>query len=152
MSADGSPVGSCLVPKFDSQSESHPRAICLSLDSCWVAVSGRVNSVTIIDAASLRIVQSLDEHTRYVSAIAFFGDSCKTITGAFDERILHWRIGDWKVAKSIQHVPENGPVGKEEMIVAVAVGRDDDYDRTFSQLMTSSAAHRTGRSFEDKCH
>jgi WD40 repeat protein len=127
MSADGSLVGFCLVPTFHSQSESRTRAICFSSDSRWLAVSGPVNSVTVIDIASRRIMQSLDEHTAYQSAIAIFSDSCKVITGAFDGQKLHWTNGDWKVVKSIQHGPEKGSLRKEEMIVAPAVGGDDEY-------------------------
>jgi WD40 repeat protein len=118
-------------------------------------VSGPVNSVTIIDVGSRGLVRSLDEHTRHVSAIAFFSDSRKMVTTAFDGRILLWTTGDWKIVKSVQHGPENGSVGKEEMIVAVAIGSEDAfvavgfmsgvvgiYDPDFAQPMTSFSAHQ----------
>jgi WD40 repeat protein len=154
MANDGSLVGSCPLPKSRAPTDSHARAICFSRDSRWLAVSGPVHSVTMIDVQSRKFFKSLDAHASHVSTIAFFNDSERMVTGGFDGKLVVWNTRDFQVVKSIQHGVENGQIGKEEMIVAIAIASDDEYlavgfmngvvgiyDADFSQPMTSFAAH-----------
>jgi WD40 repeat protein len=155
LTADGSLIGTCELPKTRHPTDGHPRAICFSPDSRYLAVSGPGNSVTVIEVASRRVVKSLDAHTSHVSTVAFFKSSHKLVTGGFDRKLCVWTTPDFKMVKAIQHGGEGMATGKEENIVAVAIAGDDEYvsvgfmsgnvgiyEPTFAQPMTSFAAHQ----------
>jgi hypothetical protein len=120
LTADGSLIGTCDLPKARNSADGHTRAICFSPDSRYLAVSGPGSSVTVIEVASRRVVKTLDAHTGDVSTVTFFRGSHKLITGGFDRKLCVWTTRDWKMVKVIQH----GGSGKDENIVAVAIAGD----------------------------
>jgi hypothetical protein len=152
---DGGLVGRCELPKPRDRDDGHARAICFSPDSQLLAVSGPGTSVTVIAVPARQVVTALDAHIKPVSTVAFFKKSPQLITGAFDRQLCVWSTHDFRLLKSITHGNEASANGTDDMIVAIAISGDDEYvavgfmngvvgiyEPTFSQPMTSFAAHR----------
>jgi hypothetical protein len=152
--ADGSLVGSCEIPQNARQEESPARAICFSPDGQFIAVAAPLHSITVFEVATRRLVTSLDTHKHHVSSLAFFRDSRTMLSGGFDGKLCVWSVPDFRLHRLVPHGVE-GSVGKEEMIVAIALGSDDEfiavgfmngtigmYDQAFSQPMSSFQGHQ----------
>jgi WD40 repeat protein len=154
-SADGRLVGTCELPRPRSADDGHARAIRFSHDSQLLAVSGPGTSVTVVAVQPRQVVTTLDAHTNPVSTVAFFRKSPRLVTGAFDRKLCVWNTHDFRLLKSIAHGNEAAAGGTDDMIVAIAISADDEYvavgfmngvigiyEPTFSQPMTSFAAHQ----------
>jgi WD40 repeat protein len=151
--ADGSLVGSCEVPRSAGPEDAPARAIAFSPDGKYLAVSSPLYSVSIYDVSTQKHISTLDAHKHHVSTIAFFRDSRRMLTGGFDGKLCIWNVPEFTLAKTVTHGVE-GSIRKEEMIVAIAMGSEDEYiavgfmsgtvgmyEPTFSQPMSTFVAH-----------
>jgi hypothetical protein len=151
--ADGSLVGTLDVPRAHIPDEPPPRCIRFSPTGRYIAVSGPQYILTFIDTSPLRVIGQLDNHKHFISSIVFFKDGTQMLSGGFDGKICVWSVPDLKLLKVVEH-GSAGSVGKDEMIVALSLGSDDEYiavgfmsgvvgmyEPTFSQPMSTFHAH-----------
>jgi WD40 repeat protein len=151
---DGTLVGTCAILRNAQQDEAPARAISFSPDGRYLAVSAPLFAISIFEVATQKHISTLELHKHHVSTIAFFKDGRRMLTGGFDGKLGIWSVPDFKLLKIVPHGIE-GSVGKEDMIVAIAMGTDDEYiavgfmsgmvgmyEPTFSQPMSTFVAHQ----------
>jgi WD40 repeat protein len=152
-SADGSLVGTVEIPRSPHQEDPPPRSICFSPNGRYIAVAAPQYVITVIEVGPLHVIGQLDAHKHHISSIVFFSDGRQLITGGFDGKLCLWSVPELKLLRMIEHGASGGG-GKDEMIVAVALGTDDEYiavgfmsgsvgmyEPTFSQPMSTFLAH-----------
>jgi WD40 repeat protein len=150
---DGSLVGTVTIPRNPASEDAPPRAICFSPDGRFLAVSAPQHAIIAIEVSTLRVVATLEAHKNSVSAIAFFHNGTKFVSGGFDGKLCVWSVPEFKLWRLVEHAT-HGAVTKDEMIVALAVGSDDEYlavgfmngavgmyETTFTQPISTFVAH-----------
>lgn len=153
--ADGSLVGACEILKTNQTNEAHTRSLCFSPDNQFLAISGPSNSVIVFSVSTKKVVANLEGHANIVSALVFYSDSKKLLSGGFDGKIIMWDMKNFTPIKTIQHgsTDENSR-SKEDMIIGMSMASNDGfvsvgfmngsvgiYDPTFDQPMISFIAH-----------
>jgi WD40 repeat protein len=148
--ADGTVQTTIPIPRAGDQL---PRASCFSPDSAFLAIGGQTSATIVVDVAKRQIHKILEVREHVVSAIGFFHDAQRMITGGFDGKLCLWSVPDFKQLRTIQHGVEGSP-NKEDMVVSIAFSSDDEfiavgfmsgtigiYEPTFQQPMSSFQAH-----------
>jgi WD40 repeat protein len=151
---DGSLVGAIEITSVSHQEDSPARSIAFSPDGKYLMLSAPMHSIAVIDLPSRSVLTSLEGHKHHVSTLAFFRDGTRMLSGGFDGKLCLWSVPDFKLVKSLDHA-RNGSVTKDEMIVAIALGSDDEYiavgfmngsvgmyESTFTQPISTFSAHQ----------
>jgi WD40 repeat protein len=152
--ADGSLVGTCEISRSSGVEDTPARAIAFSPDGRYLAVSAPLYSISVYEVSTQRQISTLEGHKHHVSTIVFFKDNRRMLTGGFDGRLCIWNVPEFTLFKSVPHGVD-GSIRKEEMIVAIAMGTDDEYiavgfmsgivgmyEPTFSQPISTFVAHQ----------
>ncbi len=75
----------------------------------FLAVGGHLNSISIWDLTSLKLVATLEGHTGYVVSMSFSHDGRFLASKSDDHTVRIWRFSDFQPAATIKEVSAGGP-------------------------------------------